>query len=101
MVDLFEGSAYGTKEEDDALSETVGWGISRDGVVGDPNAGSKRRSPGTTESAQVQLTQSRGSGVSGTATLKAVEGGVKVTLNMQSLPQPGVRHINHIHAGGT
>ncbi len=52
-------------------------------------------------SARVQLTQSRGSGVSGTATLKEVDGGVQVTLNMQGLPEPGVKHINHIHAGGT
>ena len=52
-------------------------------------------------SAQVQLTQSRGSGVSGTANLNDVEGGVQVTLDMQGLPEAGVKHINHIHAGGT
>ena len=49
----------------------------------------------------VQLTPSRGSGVSGTATLKDVKGGVEVTLQMQDLPQAGIKHINHIHAGGT
>lgn len=49
----------------------------------------------------VTLTQSRDSGVSGTATLKDVEGGVEVTLEMRNLPEPGVEHINHIHAGGT
>ncbi len=53
------------------------------------------------QSAQVQLTQSRNSGVSGTASLKDVKGGVEVTLKMQRLPQAGVKHINHIHAGGT
>ena len=53
------------------------------------------------QSAQVQLTQSRGSGVSGTAVFKDVEGGVQVTLDMQGLPEAGVKHINHIHAGGT
>ena len=53
------------------------------------------------QSVKLQLTPSRGSGVSGTATLKDVQGGVKVTLEMQGLPQPGVKHINHIHAGGT
>jgi hypothetical protein len=52
-------------------------------------------------STRVQLTQSRDSGVSGTATLEDVEGGVEVTLEMQGLPQAGVKHINHIHAGGT
>jgi Cu/Zn superoxide dismutase len=49
----------------------------------------------------IQLTQSRGSGVSGTATLKDVESSVEVTLEMQNLPEAGVKHINHIHAGGT
>jgi hypothetical protein len=49
----------------------------------------------------VQLTPSRGSGVSGTATFKNVEGGVEVTLQMRDLPEPGIKHINHIHAGGT
>ena len=49
----------------------------------------------------VQLTPSRGSGVSGTATLRGVKGGVEVTLQMQNLPEAGIKHINHIHAGGT
>jgi hypothetical protein len=53
------------------------------------------------QSAQVQLTQSRGSGVSGTATLEDVKGGVEVTLQMRNLPEAGIKHINHIHAGGT
>jgi Cu/Zn superoxide dismutase len=49
----------------------------------------------------VQLTPSRDSGVSGTATLTDVESGVRVTLNMRGLPEAGVKHINHIHGGGT
>jgi Cu/Zn superoxide dismutase len=53
------------------------------------------------QSAQVRHTQSRDSGVSGTADLKDVEGGVQVTLEMLGLPEAGVKHINHIHAGGT
>ena len=53
------------------------------------------------QSAQVLLTQSRDSGVSGTATLSEVENGVEVTLEMQNLPEAGIKHINHIHAGGT
>jgi Cu/Zn superoxide dismutase len=53
------------------------------------------------QTVRVTLTQSRDSGVSGTATLKDVEGGVEVTLEMRNLPEPGVEHINHIHAGGT
>jgi Cu/Zn superoxide dismutase len=53
------------------------------------------------QTVEVNLTQSRDSGVSGTATLEDVKGGVKVTLQMQNLPEPGIKHINHIHAGGT
>jgi hypothetical protein len=49
----------------------------------------------------VQLTPSRDSGVSGTATLEDVKAGVEVTLQMQNLPEAGIKHINHIHAGGT
>src|SRR5918995_3720455 len=53
------------------------------------------------QAAEVTLTPSRDSGVRGSATLKGVAGGVKVTLQMRNLPKPGVKHINHIHAGGT
>jgi hypothetical protein len=53
------------------------------------------------QTVDVSLTQSRDSGVSGTATLEDVEGGVEVTLQMQNLPEAGIKHINHIHAGGT
>ena len=52
-------------------------------------------------SMEVQLTQSRNSGVSGTAVMEDVEGGTQVALDMQGLPESGVEHINHIHAGGT
>src|ERR671912_881762 len=50
---------------------------------------------------EVSLTESRDSGVSGSATLEDVKGGVKVTLEMHDLPEAGIKHINHIHAGGT
>jgi hypothetical protein len=53
------------------------------------------------KSVQLQLTPSRDSGVSGTATFTDVEGGVRVQLSMKGLPEAGVKHINHIHAGGT
>jgi hypothetical protein len=53
------------------------------------------------QTVKVDLTQSRDSGVSGSATLEDVEGGVEVTLQMQNLPEAGIKHINHIHAGGT
>jgi LPXTG-motif cell wall-anchored protein len=53
------------------------------------------------QSTKVNLTSIRGSGVSGTATLMDVEGGMEVTLKVQGLPEGGVKHINHIHAGGT
>ena len=54
-----------------------------------------------TDSVTLQLTPSRDSGVSGTAVLTYVEGGVEVDLNMSGLPEAGIEHINHIHAGGT
>ncbi len=54
-----------------------------------------------TESLSLQLTPSRDSGVSGTATLTDVGEGVRVELNMRGLPEAGVEHINHFHAGGT
>src|SRR5215216_2226830 len=53
------------------------------------------------QTVEVNLTQSRDSGVNGTATLEDVKGGVNVTLEMRNLPEPGIKHINHIHAGGT
>ena len=54
-----------------------------------------------TEGVELQLTQSRDSGVSGTAVLTEVEGGVEVDLDMTGLPEAGIKHINHIHGGGT
>jgi hypothetical protein len=53
------------------------------------------------KSIKLHLTPSRDSGVSGIATLTDVEDGVKVELRMQDLPKAGVKHINHIHGGGT
>jgi Cu/Zn superoxide dismutase len=53
------------------------------------------------KSVQLELTPSRDSGVRGTAILKQVKGGVKVELSMKGLPEEGVKHINHIHGGGT
>ena len=53
------------------------------------------------QTVKVNLTQSRDSGVSGTATLEDVRDGVEVTLEMRNLSEPGIKHINHIHAGGT
>jgi Cu/Zn superoxide dismutase len=49
----------------------------------------------------LKLPPRRGCGVRGTATLTNVEGGVKVELTMKGLPEEGVKHINHIHGGGT
>src|SRR5919107_46267 len=53
------------------------------------------------QTVEVSLAESRNSGVSGTATLEDVKGGVEVTLEMRDLPEAGIKHINHIHAGGT
>src|SRR5918998_3369459 len=53
------------------------------------------------DTTKLQLTPSRASGVSGTATLTDVGGGVRVELNVRGLPKAGIKHINHFHAGGT
>lgn len=56
-----------------------------------------REGPG----AGLDLTPSRDSGVTGRATLVEVAEGVRVDLEMRGLPEAGVEHINHFHAGGT
>jgi len=57
-----------------------------------------QQSGGTEE---LELAEQNNSGVSGTATLREVNGGVEVTLNMRGLPEAGVEHINHFHGGGS
>jgi Cu/Zn superoxide dismutase len=54
-----------------------------------------------TDSVELHLKPLNDSGVSGTANLTDVEGGVQVKLEMQGFTQAGVKHINHFHAGGT
>ena len=50
----------------------------------------------------LQLTPSRDSGVSGTATLTDTGGGVEVQLDVQGLPSAdGTEHLAHIHKGAT
>ena len=53
------------------------------------------------ETMVLQLSPSRDSGVGGTATLTDVGEGVRVELNMRGLPEAGIEHINHFHAGGS
>ena len=50
---------------------------------------------------ELLLTPSRDSGVRGTATITDVGKGVEVELNMRGLPEAGIEHINHFHAGGS
>jgi LPXTG-motif cell wall-anchored protein len=53
------------------------------------------------DSVELELTPSRDSGVTGTATITEVADGLEVTLNMRGLPEAGIKHINHIHEGGS
>ena len=53
------------------------------------------------QSKEVDLTPSRNSGVSGTATFQDTDGGVEVRLNIQGAPEGGVEHLAHIHEGAT
>jgi hypothetical protein len=69
-------------------------------VLGGVGAAGSALAQGT-ESMELQLTPSRDSGVSGTAILTDAEEGVRVELNMRGLPEAGIEHINHFHAGGT
>ena len=57
-----------------------------------------QQSGGTRE---LEFDQQHNSGVSGTATLRDVDGSVEVTLDMRGLPEAGVEHINHFHGGGS
>ena len=55
-----------------------------------------------TSTQTLQLTPSRDSGVSGTATLTDTGNGVEVQLDVEGLPSAdGTEHIAHIHAGAT
>jgi Cu/Zn superoxide dismutase len=67
-------------------------------VTGLGNNVAAQQSGGTTE---LGFAEQNNSGVSGTATLRDVDGGVEVTLNMRGLPEAGVEHINHFHGGGS
>ncbi len=49
----------------------------------------------------LEITPSRDSGVSGTATLTETGGGVEVVLDVQGLPKDGIEHMAHIHEGAT
>ena len=55
-----------------------------------------------TSTETLQLTPSRDSGVSGTATLTDTGAGVEVQLDVQGIPSAeGTEHIAHIHEGAT
>lgn len=62
------------------------------------SSGTAQQSGGTEE---LQFAKQNNSGVSGTATLRDVGGGLEVALYMQDLPEAGVEHINHFHGGGS
>lgn len=49
--------------------------------------------------AEVQLSPTAGSGVSGTATFTDTPEGVEVILDVQSLPEPGATYLSHLHPG--
>ncbi len=54
-----------------------------------------------TDAMELELTPSRGSGVSGSATITEEGEGARVELSVEGLPKEGIEHINHFHAGGT
>ena len=55
---------------------------------------------GEAEALSFELTQSRDSGASGTATLKDTPGGVEVTVNVEGL-KGGEEYVHHVHGDAT
>jgi uncharacterized protein (DUF305 family) len=51
------------------------------------------------DSAEVELQPANGSGTRGRATLTQIDGGVKVTLEVSGLPNPGTTYLAYIHLG--
>ena len=75
-------------------------------AAGEETTSGRARREGTVPpdvlSATIGFSSSRGSGVSGTAVLADVPGGMRMKLNLEDLAdQPGTEHNAHLHEGGT
>ena len=76
------------------------WGVAGHWATDGASSGDSAWAQGS-DSQTLELTSSRDSGVSGTATLTEVGGQLQVQLNVQGLPEDGVEHIAHIHTDAT
>ena len=98
VAQLFDGSKkrYINVHDKAKGGEAHGPGIACADLT--PTAGSGANQE---KSREVELTPSRDSGVSGTATFEDTESGVEVTLNIEGAPESGVEHQAHIHSDAT
>jgi hypothetical protein len=88
--------------EETSEEETTSAGASRGGETTSGNARREGTVPPDVLSATIGFSPSRGSGVSGTAVLTDVPGGLRMALNVENLTdQPGTEHTAHVHEGGT
>jgi hypothetical protein len=93
------GTPSGEEEADDEKATSADAG-------GEETTSGPARREGTVPpdvlSATIGFSSSRGSGVSGTAVLADVPGGMRITLNLENLAdQPGIEYTAHLHEGGT
>jgi hypothetical protein len=76
--------------------------LSSCGAEGASSSGGEETTSAETASRTVDLTPSKDSGVSGTATFTDTQNGVEVRLNMQGFKEdPRYQRMAHIHEGGT
>jgi hypothetical protein len=96
------GSGGGGGEETTAERTSGGETTSARTVGGETTAARGEVTTAQFASANLTLTPSGDSGVSGNANITDTPGGVEVALDVQGLlTQPGTEHVAHIHEGGT
>ena len=96
------GGGGGGGEETTAERTSGGETTSARTVGGETTAARGEVTSAQFASANLTLTPSGDSGVSGNANITDTPGGVEVALDVQGLlTQPGTEHVAHIHEGGT
>jgi len=102
LVGCGGGGGGGGGEETTAERTSGGETTSARTVGGETTAARGEVTTAQFASANLTLTPSGDSGVSGNANITDTPGGVEVALDVQGLlTQPGTEHVAHIHEGGT
>jgi hypothetical protein len=102
LVGCGGGGGGGGGEETTAERTSGGETTSARSVGGETTAARGEVTTAQFASANLTLTPSGDSGVSGNANITDTPGGVEVALDVQGLlTQPGTEHVAHIHEGGT